>query len=92
MLRVAVRRGAARAVGNVWMKPRAGEWQAVTQAKFTASKADWEARDTINAGPAGSGFFLATGRDPQRTTGLTALMKTESALTVAPGDLPAVVW
>ena len=78
--------------GNAWMKPRAGEWMAVTQAKFTASRADWEARDTINAGPAGDGFFLATGGDTRRTMELTALMKAESAPTVAPGDLPAAVW
>ncbi|MDP3070508.1 MAG: DUF3472 domain-containing protein, partial [Opitutaceae bacterium] len=78
--------------GNAWMKPRAGAWQAVTQAKFTASRADWEACDTINAGPAGNGFFLATGGDTRRTTELTALMKAELAPTVAPGDLPAAVW
>ena len=78
--------------GNVWMKLRAGEWQAVTQAKFTASRADWEARDSINAGPAGDGFFLATGGDTQRTTELTASMKTATAPKAAPGDLPAAVW
>lgn len=78
--------------GNAWMKPRAGEWAAATQAKFTASRADWEARDTINAGPAGNGFFLATGGGTRWTTELTALMKAESAPTVAPGDLPAAVW
>jgi hypothetical protein len=77
---------------NAWMKPRAGAWQAVTQAKFTASKADWEARDTINAGPAGAGFFLATGGDTQRTTELTAVMKAETVPTAATGDLPAAVW
>jgi hypothetical protein len=78
--------------GNAWIKSRAGEWQAVTQAKFTASRADWEARDTINAGPAGNGFFLATGGDTQRATELTATMKAGTAPTAAPGDLPAEVW
>jgi hypothetical protein len=78
--------------GNAWMKPRAGEWQAVTQAKFTASRADWEARDNINAGSAGDGFFLATGGDTQRTKELTSTMKAESAQKAAPGDLPAAVW
>ena len=79
-------------LGNAWMKPRAGEWQAVVQAKFTASRADWEARDTINAGPAGDGFFLATGGDTQRVTELTAPMRTATAPRAAPGDLPAAVW
>ena len=78
--------------GNAWAKPRGGQWQAVTQAKFTASRADWEARDTINAGPAGDGFFLATGGDTQRVTELTTVMKAESAPGAAPGDLPAAVW
>ncbi len=78
--------------GNAWMKTRTGEWQAVTQAKFTASRADWEARDTINAGPAGDGFFLATGGDTQRTTELTSTMKAQSAPKAAPRDLPAAVW
>jgi hypothetical protein len=79
-------------LGNAWMKPRAGEWQAVAQAKFTASRADWEARDTINAGPAGDGFFLATGGDTRRVTELTATMKTEATPAAVPGDVPAAVW
>ena len=79
-------------LGNAWMKPRGVEWQAVTQAKFTASRADWEARDTINAGPAGDGFFLATGGDTRRVTELTATMKAEAAPAVPPGDVPAAVW
>jgi hypothetical protein len=79
-------------LGNAWMKPKSGEWSAVTQAKFTASRADWEARDTINAGPAGDGFFLATGGDTPRVTELTSTMKAESAPKGAPGDLPAAVW
>ena len=78
--------------GNAWMKPRVGEWAAVTQAKFTASRAEWEARDTINAGPAGSGFFISTGGDTRRTTELTVMMKTETVPTAAPGDLPAAMW
>lgn len=79
-------------LGNAWMKPRAGEWAAVTQAKFTASRADWEARDTINAGPTGAGFFLATGGDTRRDTELTSTMQAESPPTKAPGDLPPAVW
>ena len=78
--------------GNAWMKPIAGEWQAVTQAKFTASRADWEARDTINAGPVGSGFFLATGGETRRTTELTATMNEELVQAAAPGDLPPAAW
>ena len=81
--------------GNAWMKPRVGAWQPITQAKFTASRAEWEARDTINAGPAGdglNGFFLATGGETRRTTELTVMMKTETVPTAAPGDLPAAVW
>ncbi len=65
---------------NAWTKPAAGEWQAVTQARFTASRADWEARDNINAGSSsvaggGDGFFLATGGDTKREMELNAAIK-----------------
>ncbi len=69
-----------------------GEWQAVTQEKFMASHADWEARDSINAWSAGDGFFLATGGDTQRVTELTALLKAEKVPMTAPCDWPATVW
>lgn len=77
---------------NAWTKPTAGEWAAVAQAKFTASRADWEARDTIDAGPVGSGFFLATGGETKRVTALMAAMQAEVTPKNEPADLPAEMW
>jgi len=77
---------------NAWAKPKDGAWQAVTQAKFTASRAEWEAKDNINAGPAEGGFFLATGGATKRQTELTASMKAGAGATKAPGDLPAEMF
>lgn len=47
--------------GNVWVKPTTNEWLSVRSARFTASGAEWEAKETINAGVQLGTFFLATG-------------------------------
>lgn len=47
--------------GNGWVKSTNGDWVALTRARFTASGAEWEARETIHAGLKDGGFFLATG-------------------------------
>ena len=79
---------------NTWMKPAAGEWTAVTQAKFTASRADWEARDNINAGAAAPGFFLATGGTTKREAELSAALPALAATgrPTPPADFPAAVF
>ena len=84
---------------NAWAKPAGGEWQAVALAKFTASRADWEARDNIDAGVAGAGvngFFLATGGDTKRELELNGSLKlpvgTAGAGVKPPADLPAAVF
>lgn len=77
---------------NAWTKPSGGEWQPLAQAKFTASRAAWEARDNINAGPAGAGFFLATGGETKRMTELTSAMAAEIAPAAAPRDLPPAAF
>jgi hypothetical protein len=52
---------------NGWVKPVAGDWEPLTQARFTASGAAWEAKDTINAGLNASGFYLVTGGETTNT-------------------------
>lgn len=47
--------------GNVWVCNTNGTWSAQTNARFTASGAEWEAKDTINAGITEEWFFLETG-------------------------------
>lgn len=87
--------------GNAWSKPpAAGEWRPVTQAKFTASRADWEARDNINAGVAqptalsGPGYYLATGGDATRLAELGAALPalTRADASKPPADLPPDIF
>jgi len=47
--------------GNGWVRSLAGRWIHLHRAKFTGSGADWEAKDTINAGFTNGMFFLSTG-------------------------------
>jgi hypothetical protein len=77
---------------NGWAKPAGGEWKAVTEARFTASRAEWEARDTINAGVTAAGFFLATGGETKRERELTSAMQAGRPEKAAPGDIPAEVF
>ena len=47
--------------GNIWVMAQDGNWKAITKARFTASDADFEASETIDAGMRGDWFFLRTG-------------------------------
>lgn len=47
--------------GTVWVRPVDQAWIPVHKARFTASGAEWEAKDTIDAGHDSGWFFLATG-------------------------------
>ena len=47
--------------GNGWVQVLSGEWAPLTNARFTASSSEWEAKETIDAGHSGGWFFLATG-------------------------------
>ena len=56
---------------NGWVLA-AGEWKPLVTARFTASSATWEARDTIDAGRTGERFYLQTGGDTKTTTPLNS--------------------
>lgn len=75
-----------------WAKSAGGEWLPVTQARFTASRADWEARDNINAGVGATGFLLATGGETRREPELNAPLRAIAEAGKPPADLPAAVW
>lgn len=60
--------------GNAFVKTASGEWLALSQAKFTASAADWEARDTIDAGVNNTDFYLQTGGDTKTTSPLGTIL------------------
>lgn len=78
--------------GAGWIKAAGGAWSPLANAKFTASRAAWEARDNIDAGRAGEGYFLATGGDTRRTAELGAALPALPTAGRSPDDLPPAVW
>ncbi len=56
-----------------------GTWRPVRKARFTASGAEWEAKDTIDAGRTGGRFFLATGGETTTHVGLGSEIVLEPA-------------
>ena len=74
------------AFGNGWVL--AGGWEPLLKARFTASSSKWEAKDTIDAGPAGPGFYLQTGGDTKTTTPLNRTIE-RNGLDSKPPDVPA---
>ncbi len=60
--------------GNGWVRSGAGDWVSLTRARFTASGAEWEAKETINAGLEDGWFFLATGGDTRQTVELRTVL------------------
>lgn len=78
--------------GNGWVQSAAGGWQPITRARFTASAATWEARETIDAGlarlPAGEPrFYLQTGGTTTTTTPLKTALECPASQ-AQPVDLP----
>jgi len=61
--------------GNAWALDGKGEWHALTRARFTASGASWEAKETIDAGTAGGRFYLQTGGDTKTSTPLRSTIE-----------------
>ena len=49
---------------NAWVL--SGDWKPLLTARFTASNSQWEAKETIDCGVAGDGFYLQTGGDTTR--------------------------
>lgn len=49
--------------GEGWVKSVGGDWIALVRGRFTASNAEWEARDSIDAGLEQGWLFLQTGGD-----------------------------
>jgi hypothetical protein len=68
--------------GNGWVKTAGGDWSPLNRARFTASGAEWEDKDRINAGVEDDRFFLATGGDTKNSLAL------RSTLELPAGDRP----
>lgn len=74
--------------GNGWVKTTTGDWVPLNRARFTASGADWEARDNIDAGESGSWFFLATGGDIRSSHPLQTLLRLAPPITLPKLETP----
>jgi len=61
--------------GNGWVGDAQGHWTPIEKARFTASGASWEAKDTIDAGAVKDRFYLQTGGDTRTTSKLTSSVK-----------------
>jgi hypothetical protein len=59
--------------GNGWVRA-AGEWKPITKARFTASGAEWESKENIDAGIADGWFYLATGGEIRARRELKSVM------------------
>ncbi|MBI5769387.1 MAG: DUF3472 domain-containing protein [Verrucomicrobia bacterium] len=75
-----------------WVRLPGGEWTPLETARFTASRAEWEARDNIDAGGGANGFWLATGGATVRKAELSAALPKVAATGKPPADLPGEVW
>jgi hypothetical protein len=56
--------------GNGWVRDAKGQWTPLARARFTASGATWEAKETIDAGVVKDRFYLQTGGDTKTSTRL----------------------
>jgi hypothetical protein len=70
--------------GNSWVKTTKDKWEPLVKARFTASNAEWESKQNIDAGVEGSWFFLATGGDLRMSRELRSLIE----LPTVPGNAP----
>jgi hypothetical protein len=74
--------------GNAWVRSK-GEWKPILKARFTASGAEWESKDNIDAGIADGWFYLATGGDIHASRELRSIMELPSNPAIKP---PALRW
>lgn len=74
--------------GNGWVKTAQGEAVPLAKARFTASGAEWESKENIDAGVTSDWFFLATGGDVKMSRELKSLMELPRSTAQPPGDLP----
>ena len=61
--------------GEGWVKTINGDWVTLARARFTASNADWEAHETINAGLDHDWFVLQTGGDTKQSLPLRSVIE-----------------
>ena len=75
--------------GHGWVQTLTGDWQPLAKARFTASNAKTEAKETINAGTRDGWFFLMTGGATKQVQALNQFIE-GVAVGTRPMDLPTV--
>lgn len=73
---------------NVCIENKSGGWQTLNRARFTASNAPTEARDSVNAGLTAHGWFLATGGETRRQAEINSSLARHDSQGAGPSDLP----
>lgn len=73
--------------GHGWVQTVSGEWQPLAKARFTASNAKTEAKETINAGTRDGWFFLTTGGETKQVQALNQFIEGVAGST-RPMNLP----
>ncbi len=74
--------------GHGWVRTLTGDWQSLAKARFTASNAKTEAKETINSGVRDGWFFLTTGGETKQVQALNQFIEGIAA-GQRPLDLPA---
>jgi hypothetical protein len=74
--------------GSGWVKTVEGKVRPVERGTFTASKAESEARDLINAGQVAGGLFLATGGTVSILNPVGTSLEVTPLQGARPSDLP----
>jgi hypothetical protein len=70
--------------GHGWIRSTAGQWQPLSKARFTASGANWEAKENIDAGVAGDWFYLATGGNTKKMRELNTSIALPTTIATSP--------
>ena len=75
--------------GNGWIRTTQGAWLPLTKARFTASGAEWESKDNIDAGTTGNRFYLSTGGAISKSRELRSMIdRAAGEEPVQPKDMP----
>jgi hypothetical protein len=75
------------AFGNAWIHTT--DWKPLTNARFTASSSQWEAKETVDAGVADGHFYIQTGGQTKTLTPLNSKIDRPAAADAKPPtDLP----
>lgn len=61
--------------GNGWLRTARGDWVSLGRARFTASGAEWESKDNIDAGLSEGWFYLSTGGEISMSRELRSVLE-----------------